>query len=236
MNYMFRDSIPGLEKIFKTDIVPPKIILITGPPGSMKTTFCYSIISKYLDTRDEFGLYTTLEETVDSHLTNIESLGVDLSLKMQISDLTDLREIDKATGEENMDYLSFLEKMIFHFKKLHGDKFTVFAIDSLGALYSLMEDTKNMRRKMFYFFKMIRDNNLITFVIMERDPDAPSQLLGNEGYLVDGIIMLGIEKTHGKLTRYIQIEKMRACEHSMEKFAIDVKKGGLIVLGPLFEK
>ncbi len=233
---MLRDSIPGMDKVFKTDIEPPKVILVTGPPGSMKTSFCYTLMSRYLENRDEFGLYATLEENVESHLKNMESLGIRLSLNMQVSDLTDLREIDSVVGGESTNYLEFLEKMVRHFKKSRGDKFTVFALDSLGALYSLMEDVEGMRNKMYFFFKTLRDLNLVSFVIMERSIGGESHLLGNEGFLVDGIILLGLDRNRGKLVRFLQVEKMRACEHSMEKHALEVsREGGIRILGPLFE-
>ena len=233
---MFRNSLEGLDKVFKTDITPPKVLLVTGPPGSMKTSFCYAVMSAYLRRTREFGLYTTLEETVGSHLKNMESLGIDLSMNMQMSDFTDLREIDQLVGEaEQTNYLEFIEKMIAHFKKVHGDRFRVFALDSLGALYSLMEDVSQMRKKMFYFFKMLREANLISFVIMEREFGGQSQLLGNEGFLVDGIIHLGLDRSRGKLTRYLQVEKMRAAEHSVEMHALEVRKGAIAVLGPIFE-
>src|SRR3989441_1152169 len=137
----FRGSIEGLDKVIRSDILPPKVILVTGPPGSMKTSFCYT----------------------------------------------------------------------------------------------LMENTSNMRKRMFYFFKMLRDNELTSLVVMERAPNGESQLLGNEGFLVDGIVMLGLDRSRGKLVRYLQVEKMRSVDHSMEKHAIEVRKGGLTVLGPIFE-
>jgi KaiC/GvpD/RAD55 family RecA-like ATPase len=233
---MFKNSVEGLDKVFKTDIESPKVILVTGPPGSMKTSFCYAMMSQYLSNSGEFGLYTTLEESVGSHLKNMESLGVEISLNLQISDFTDLREIDQVVDEsEATDYLQFIEKMITHFKKVHGKKFKVFALDSLGALYSLMEDVSEMRKKMFYFFKMIRDNDLISFVIMERSLGAESQLLGNEGFLVDGIIMLGLDRMRGKLVRYLQVEKMRAAQHSMERHAVQISDTGISILGPIFD-
>src|SRR5205823_781937 len=117
----FRDAIDGLEKVIRTDITPPKVILVTGPPGSMKTSFCYTLMSRYLKDTGEFGLYTTLEETVQSHLRNMDSLGVELSMNMQISDFTDLREIDAVVGpEDQTDYLAFIERMITHYRKVHG--------------------------------------------------------------------------------------------------------------------
>src|SRR5207244_787535 len=158
----FRSAIEGLDKVIRSDILPPKVILVTGPPGSMKTSFCYTLMSRYLKDTGEFGLYTTLEETVQSHLRNMESLGVELSMNMQINELT-----------------------------------------SVGG--------------------------------MERAPTGESQLLGIEGFLVDGIVILGRDRSRGKLVRYLQVEKMRSVDHSMEKHAIEVRKGGLTVLGPIFE-
>ena len=233
---VFKDSISGLEKVFKTDIEPPSVVLVTGPPGSMKTSSCYTLMSKYLESANQFGLYCTLEETSQSHLRNMKSLGIKLSPHMQISDFTDLREVDKVVDEgDETDYIKFIEKMIVYFKKKYGDKFTIFALDSLGALYSLMEDESKMRKRMFYFFKMLRDNNLTALIVMERSLGAESQLLGNEGFLVDGIIMLGLDKSRGKLVRYLQVEKMRASQHSMEKHAVEVGKDGIVVLGPIFD-
>lgn len=228
---MFRDTIRGLEKVFKTDISPPKIVLVTGPPGSMKTTFIHAILSKYLRNRDEFGLYATLEEDVQSHLANMRGMGIELPPNLQISDYTEIRERD-----EEVDYLLFTERMLARFKQLKGDKFTCFGFDSLGALYSLTEK-KNLRKKMFHFFRTLRDYNLFAFIAMERSPGGESELLGNEGFLADGIILLGLERLQGRLVRYLQIEKMRACNHSMEMHALEVTSNdGLAVLGPIFTR
>jgi len=178
----------------------------------------------------------TLEETSTSHTKNMGSLGISIDAKTKICDVTELREIDKVIGDEEApDYVYFIEKTIAHFKQTYSDEFSIFALDSLGALYSLMEDVSNMRKKMFYLFKVLRDNNLFSFVVMERALSGDSQLLGNEGFLVDGIIMLGLDRSRGKLIRYIQVEKMRACQHSMEKHAIEVGGEGIKVLGPIFD-
>ncbi len=230
---MFKNSIPGLDKIFRTDVEAPKVVLITGPPGSMKTSFVYSLMSTYLDKTKEFGLYITLEETGDSHLGNMRSLGIKVPDNLAISDITDLRELDDLVDVDHpTDYVQFIEQTLAYHKKKHGDRFTVFALDSLGALYSLMEDSTGMRKRMFYFFKTLRDLNLTSFIVMERNPNAPSDLLGNEGFLVDGIVELGLDRSRGKLARYVRVEKMRACEHSMEKHTFEVGAGGITVLGP----
>jgi len=227
---MFKDTIEGLDKVFKNDIKSPKIILVTGPPGSLKSSFIYALMVRYLEKTGEFGLYTTLEETAESHLNNMDSLGIEPSLNLQISDFTDLRD-----EKESTDYLKFTEKMINHFKKSRGDKFTCFAFDSIGALYSLIDEETHFRKRMFHFFKMLREKNLISFLIIERGLDGNTHALGNETFLCDGIIGLGLKRRQGRLIRYLQIEKMRATNHSMEIHAVEVKNGGISVLGPIFD-
>jgi KaiC/GvpD/RAD55 family RecA-like ATPase len=227
---LFHNTVTGLDKVFKSDIKRPKVVLVTGPPGSMKSSFIYSLLTNYLNQSGEFGVYTTLEESVSSHLGNMESIGIQLCLNMQITDFTDIRE-----DKENLDYLMFLEKMLRHFKKIKGEEFTCFALDSLGALYSIMDGQENMRKKMYHFFQLLRDLNLYSFIIMERSQDGESNLLGNEGFLGDGIIYLGLKRRQGRLSRFLQVEKMRACEHSMELHAMDLRMGKLCVLGPIFE-
>lgn len=232
---MFKDTIPGLERIFKTDTETPKVVLVTGPPGSLKTSFCYDIIRKYLEKTGSFGTYITLEEPKESQIKNMGDLGVEPAENMQILDVTDLREIDQIVDEEGTDYVEFIEDILRHRNEEKGDEFTIFALDSLGALYSLMENKENMRKRMFSFFSFLRDLNLYCFVVMERSTGTEAKLLGDEGFLVDGLINLSIDRQKGKLTRYLQVEKMRACNHSMEKHALEVGDDGLKVLGPLFE-
>ena len=230
---MFLDTIKGLDQIFETDIKPPMVILVTGPPGSMKSTFTLAIMSKYLDLTGEFGLYATLEETVNSTIRNMESIGIDLSLNLQITDFTELRR----TGEESLDYLQFTMDMVSHFKKKIGKRFSLFALDSIGALYSLMPiPPEDMRRRMFHFFTFLRDNNLTSFMILEQDLNGNILSMGSEGFLADGIIFLGLKRSKGRLRRYIQVEKMRGAKHSMEMFAIEPREGdGVVVIGPMLE-
>ena len=60
-----------------------------------------------------------------------QSLGLSLPQNLQITDFTELRNENEA-----MDYLKFTQKMIEHFKRERGNAFSVFVLDSLGAIYS----------------------------------------------------------------------------------------------------
>ena len=122
---MFVNTIGGLEKIFKNDIKVPSIVLISGMPGTMKSSFVHFLLKKYVDVTGDFGLYATLEETTNSHLSNMNNLGIEPSLNLQISDYTDFRDEDN----DEVDYLSFTENMIRYFKEKNGNRFSAFAFD-----------------------------------------------------------------------------------------------------------
>ena len=130
----------------------------------MKTTFVHTLMSKYLaNNPEQYAFYATLEESTESLLEGLESAKIELSMNMNITDFTDIRTSDDG---EAVDYLAFLENVITHYKAAYGEAFTVFALDSLGALYSLTQDLGNMRVKMYNFFKMLRENRLYSFVLM----------------------------------------------------------------------
>jgi KaiC/GvpD/RAD55 family RecA-like ATPase len=60
-------------------------------------------------------------------------------------------------------------------------------------------------------------------------------LEGNEGFIADAILSLGLDRRNGKIVRTLQVEKMRHVHHSMEKQAIDASNGGISIMGPLFD-
>jgi len=157
-------------------------------------------------------------------------LGLDLPQNLQITDFTELRKENDA-----MDYLKFTRKMIEHFKRERGPSFSVFVLDSLGAIYSLTNVDEEMRKRMFSFFDFLRSQNLYTFVITERQTGEHAELDGNEGFLADAILNLGLDRRNGQIVRTLQVEKMRHVRHSMEKQAMEVTGAGVQLLGPLFD-
>ena len=207
---MLLGGMQGMERVVQSDFHAPYISLVTGPPGSMKSSFCLTLLTNHLNRTGEFGLYCTVEETVDSLMRGATSLGLQLPMNLQVTDFTELRR-----ENEDMDYLKFTRKMIEHFKQTTVDE--------------------AMRKKMFSFFDFLRSMNLNVLLITERNLGSHAELQGNEGFLADAVINMGMDHRNGKLVRTMQIEKMRHVRHAMEKQAVDVGPHGLVVLGPLFD-
>jgi KaiC/GvpD/RAD55 family RecA-like ATPase len=234
---MFRDTIEGLENVVESEIPEGSVILIAGSPGSLKSGVTYNILSTHLSNRkDEFGMYVTLEESTESHLKNMQSLGIDIPDNLLISDYSDIRErFDNKGAPPNI--LQMIIGVIEYFKNEKGEKFTVFGLDSLNALYSLI-DISDLRIKMFHFFKNLRDKNLTSVLIVEIPQVTRSQLsiskTFSEGFLVDGLIRTGEIESQQDVMLYMQIKKMRATRHSRKKHLMEIGESGISILGPIF--
>jgi KaiC/GvpD/RAD55 family RecA-like ATPase len=232
---MFEGVIEGIDNVIETEIPGNTIILLAGTPGSLKSGLCYNLLANYLtQNKNEFGIYVTLEESTESHLRNMESLGIKLPKNLLVSDYSDIR-IRFEDKSHQLNLIQMLEGMIDYFKKERGEDFTLFGLDSLNALYSLI-DTTNLRIKMFHFFKGLREKGLSSILIMELPEIFHSKTkLGSEFFLVDGIIKTGEIESHQDVMLYMQVRKMRAVRHSRKKHLVEVGKNGISILGPIFE-
>lgn len=232
---MLRDTVKGMDGVLKSDIPRGFIVLITGGTGTLKSGFVHNVLSDYLiKHKDEFGVYATLEEPKESHLRNVNSLGIKRPERLQIFDYQDMRKEWKKE-EPELDMIEITEDIIKYYKEELGEKFTVFALDSLNALVALTK-TGGARRKSYHFFTMLRDSNLTSFIVKETPVTEKGYAHTPESFMADGLIELGVVELPGESIRYLQVRKMRATEHSMRKHQLVVTKDGLEVLGPIYER
>jgi KaiC/GvpD/RAD55 family RecA-like ATPase len=223
----FIDTIQGLNEVFETDIPSGSVVLVTGAAGTLKSGFTFQMISGYLEGNDESGLYITLEQSRENHLQNIRSMGIGVSKRLHISDFSDYRVL---YDDLPADPLEILKDNILDFRKGAEGRCTCLAIDSLGALYSLLDmEAKDLRKRIYRMLEAFRREGLTTFVILEDDRCSGISDIstGAEGYLADGIIELGVHLKGNMANRYMRVRKMRAAAHSMEPWILSVSESGL---------
>ena len=96
---------------------------------------------------------------------------------------------------------------------INVNKFDMVALDSLGALYSLVE-LENPRREMFHFIGGIKNLGATFFLLTEVSRSSEDLAPHNEDFIADGIIHL---KRHtvseGDSQLRIDIVKMRKNKH-----------------------
>jgi len=231
---MFRESINGLDELLQDDIPRNSVILVSGAEGTLKSSLVSNIISNYLIGNNEHGLYITLDEDKESLLRNMVSVGIKKIDRLHIFDYKDIRLEWRFQEPEMIEVTN--DAIDFYREKY--DKLTVFAFDSLNALYSLSNQA-NLRRNIYHFFTMLKDKELTSFLIMEAGlseglvyaNDYPGC---SEYFLADGIIEVGIVEARENVKRYIQVRKMRATRHTMNKHQLIVDEEGLAILGSVY--
>ncbi|MGB3908422.1 MAG: ATPase domain-containing protein [Methanomethylovorans sp.] len=225
----FIDTIDGLNEVFETDIPKDFMILIKGAAGTLKSGFTFQMLTNYLDSSGEYGLYITLEQSRENHIKNMQSMGISVSKRLHISDFSDYRvQYDDFSD----DLIDLLQENIIEFKEKIGDKCTCVALDSLGALYSLLDIERiNLRKRLYRFLETLRRENITMFLILETETDhsIEGSETGTEGFLADGIIELGLHFQGNTANRYLRVRKMRATAHSMEPWILTVAGNGLKV-------
>lgn len=230
---MLKNTITGLDKILFDDIPKGSVILVTGAEGTLKSGLVFSMMTNYLSANDAHGLYLTLEQSLESHLRNMKSLGIKEERNLHIFDYRDMRQ---EWMDSELDLIKTTEEVIDSFKEKY-DNLTLFALDSLNALYSI-SDPGDMRKNIYNFFTHLRDEELTSFLIMESAQSRMSgqftQLHQVEHFLADGTIDLGMIEGKGGVKRYIQILKMRAAKHAMEKHQLTIGDNGPNILGPIY--
>lgn len=200
---MFVNSIRGQNVLFQGGIPMGSVILITGKDRALKSGFVLDMMSNYLAGNNEHGLYATLEK--DSCLQDTKSSGIRKSDRLHIFDYKDI--IHEWKNEE-LDLINVTENVIKFYRKKYNS-FTIFALDSLNALYQASNEV-NLRKNIYRFFTTLKDNDLTSFLIMET---CSSDMESPERSLADGIIELGTVRCKKNVNMYIQIKKMDAANH-----------------------
>lgn len=233
MSHMQKAVINGLDKIMFMEIPKSSVILVSGAEGTLKSGLVFNMMANHVKASKEHALYITLEQSAASHLANMKSLGINKENNLHIFDYRDMR-LEWIDSE--LDLVKLTEEVLDSYIDKYDD-LTLFALDSLNALY-IISGQETMRNRIYNFFTHIREEIVTSFIIME---SAQSRMNGQlihfpqtENFLADGIIELGMIEGNAGVKRYIQILKMRAAKHAMEKHQISVEENGINILGPIY--
>lgn len=88
---MLRTCVEGLDRVLETDPPPGSVLLVTGGEGTLKSSLVLAMMSRYLEFSGGHGLYTSLEQARESHVRNMESIGIRCHEHLHIFDYRDMR-------------------------------------------------------------------------------------------------------------------------------------------------
>lgn len=212
--------IEGFDRVLEGGIPPGHIVLISGTPGTMKSSLTYYILYNQAKANDKVGIYVTLEQSRSSLLRQMEKMGMsaeDVKDKLHVLDLSLIRRKLKEISAGG-SWMEVFKSYLFNLSE--SLNYGLIVIDSLDVLET-MADIGVRRTELFYFFEWIRGLEATTFLISEASPEKVLEGSFDEAYLSDGIIALKMQEVREVETqRRIRCIKMRETNHDPSYFSL----------------
>ncbi len=210
--------VKGLDKNLKGGIPEGSVILLAGPPGSMKSSIAFNILYHNALDKDKRSVYISLEETRDSLIENMQGLGMDwneVDRKLSILDLGLIRS--RVSELDNMDWIQVFRRYVKNLKKNIDNELLV--IDSLPVLKT-MARFEDSRRDLFKFFEWLRSMKLTVIVVHETPMEKLEFSEAGEGFLSDGIIHMELKRKQSNMNLFMSTLKMRKTDHPRDYFPL----------------
>jgi KaiC/GvpD/RAD55 family RecA-like ATPase len=215
----YKTYIQGLDEELGEGIPSGHIVLVSGTPGTMKSSVAYNIVYNNIKHDKSKGVFVSLEQSRESLMFQIKSLGLhDIEdLDLTILDMSKIRkEVDIS---KDKPWLEGLKKHLQYLKE--SIDFDLLVIDSLPVI-EMISKIDDKRTELFYFFEWLRDLKVTTFIISEISMD-PNRIYDEE-FLADAIIHLTMERvSEVDVQRRIRFVKMRGVKHNTGYFTLEFK-------------
>lgn len=229
------DRIPtgvvGLDEQIEGGIPERAIVIVAGTPGTMKSSFVFSIVRKNAELGKKC-MYMSIEQSEKSLLRQMKNLGFSmegLEPNLTIIDLSEIRmEMIKAEIDEDREnWWNVIKNLIKDSKEITG--LDVFAMDSLTSFEMLFE-RKLSRKEIFEFFQFMRKLGITSFLISEMEDDEGEYCSHDEDFVADGIIHLKFaEVSDVDVQRRLRCVKLRGTKHTSSYFNLLVERGKFAV-------
>jgi len=231
--------IPGLDDLIEGGFVENDVILITGGPGSGKTTFGIQYIIGGIMKLNEPGIYVSLEETPARVIKNMWRFGWDMERLVrdnmlriiQVESIQHKEYIKehplpaviqlKSEGYLLKNILDQIQLCIIEInaKRIFIDSITSLKLfhEELKVRYTIMELIKNL------------ENMDCTTLLTSETKEKDNESFLPEEYFCEGVIRLHAFRTGKNRERAIEILKMRGVKHDEAVHTYSIIDNGIVV-------
>jgi circadian clock protein KaiC len=210
-------GIHGVDKILADKGIPKgHTILVSGGPGSGKTTFAIQFLYIGVTQHNESGIYVTLDEEPSDIKKNMLKYGWDLKKledekKLMFINVSPVRVAPSETGliqigMKEFRLIKLLEAIKQGVKEVNAkrvviDPITIFTLqypNEVERIYAMRDLLRDLRQT--------GSTNLMISELRGTGWEREHQF---EEYLTQGVILLRTFPKNGRLVRVFQVEKMR---------------------------
>jgi len=226
-------GIPGVDKVLADKGIPRgHTILVSGGPGSGKTTFAIQFLYLGATQHSESGVYVTLDEEPGDIRKNMLKYGWDLKKledekKLAFINVSPVRVAPSETGLIQIGMKEFrLIKLLeaikqgvedVNAKRVVVDPITIFTLqypEEVERIYAMRDMLRDLRQT--------GCTNLMISELRGTGWEREHQF---EEYLTQGVVLLRTFLKDGRLVRVFQVEKMRglAIDNQPRPYEISAK-------------
>jgi KaiC/GvpD/RAD55 family RecA-like ATPase len=231
-----KTGVKGLDELLLGGIPKESITLISGPPGSGKSIFCYQFIAKGIE-QGEKCLYLTLDKKIEGLLLQAGELGIDFQPGIE-------------SGLAKFLFLNINKKLIYEsmVNEILSGNYSRIVLDSITPLSEMpiyinnpefINEVDNIdhdeissgnfpvRRLHLHYIMNALETSKSTSVVTSELPSGSTNYSrdGLSEFLADGVIILSLDPTMDR--RKLAVMKMRSTKHTLKPQNIEIGKGGI---------
>lgn len=227
-------GIDGFDFLAEGGVPQGRTTLVVGTAGSAKTVFACQFLAEGIQ-RGESGVFVTFEEPPKAVRKNMRGFGWNIRQweaegKWAFVDASpQLSEKPVVSGDYDLGAL--LARIEFAIRKV---KATRVSMDSLGAIFSHLNDTAQVRTDLFRIASVLREMNVTSILTAERtDEYGDISRYGVEEFVADNVVILRNALMDEKRRRTVEVLKYRGTSHQKGEFPFTVIANKGIVVIPL---
>jgi len=230
-----KTGIPGFDPTLSVGLKKNSSVVVSGTPGSGKTTFGLQYVYSGAKDFDEPGVYISLSQSIDEIKNDCKAFGWDIDDliakgKILMIDLRPFKIKDEVIGRDDSLYrgeqipFEHLTKFILNsIKKIKAKRIVIDSISILGMQYS---DKFYMRQGLQGMIQSLENFGVTSLLISEF---SENNVIPLEWFVTSGIIHLDNQVIDDKMRRTIKITKLRGIEHSEQVHSLELGSNGLYV-------
>lgn len=214
-------GISGFDDLVEGGLPTGSTMLVSGGPGTGKTTFCSQFLMGGLENK-ETCLYVTTGESPDEIRRDAEEFG------WNFSDYEDEESFKIAyikPSERAKHLRDDVEELM---DKLEPERVVVDSVSMLGAYW---DDEKDIRTHLTHLIKRFREDDA-TVLLTAEIPDEDSGQFSRYGvaeFLVDGLVLLQYLGIGEGSYRSLQVRKMRRTDQVKDTTSYVIDDNGITV-------
>jgi circadian clock protein KaiC len=231
-------GVKGLDEMLGGGLPSGRCILVCGGPGTGKTIFGIQYLYYGAINSNEPGLYISLDENPSHLKEDMTTFNWDLKKlqkdgKLRIIDASPIRtlpgkvKIGKLNiGKRDFSMLSLIKVIKVNAEEINAKRIV---IDPISMLIVQYPDPSERRNAVLDLMETLVNLNATSLIIselrvltLEREPQV-------EEFAAHGVIIFHVFAKNGRITKAIQVEKMRGISHDHELRPYKILSSGIEV-------